>query len=300
MSELNPVVSVCMITYNHEAFISQSIEGVLMQKTNFAFELIIGEDCSTDKTREICFKYKEKYPQKITLLLPESNLGMTKNFISSLNVAAGKYIALCEGDDYWTDPYKLQKQVDFLESNSEYSCCFHRYDILDGETNLSRKDNTDFLFIDNNLSGCDISTELFLTKWITQPLTMVFRKELLDIKCLEKYKFTRDQHLIYHLLQKGKAYLFVFNAGVYREHIGGIHGKQSLKHQCDVGVLVAKELFRYNKSDILLKDNYLRILDWSISSYKNNKWNIQVLAVNILDYFLISKSIKKLIKQIIR
>lgn len=299
-TKYNLMVSVDMITYNHEPYIKQAIEGVLMQKTNFPFELVIGEDCSTDKTREICLKYKEKYPEKIKLLLPESNLGMTKNFISTLTAATGKYIALCEGDDYWTDPYKLQKQVDFLEANSNYSCCFHRYDILDEETNLTRKDNIEFLFIDNNLNGCDISTELFLTKWITQPLTMVFRNESIDINSLAKYKYTRDQHLIYHLLQNGKAYMFAFNAGVYREHVGGIHGKQSHKYQCDIGVEVAKELFSFNKSDMLLKDNYLRILDWSISSYKKNKWNFKTLTVYIFDYFLISKSIKKLIKQILK
>lgn len=295
-----PLVSVCMITYNHEKYIREAIEGVLMQKTTFPIELIIGEDCSADNTRKICVEYQKKYPDIIHPMFSEKNLGMIKNFIETIQASKGKYIAFCEGDDYWTDPYKLQKQVDFLDANSDYSCCFHRYDILDEETKLTREDNIEFLFIDNNLSGCDINTELFLTKWITQPLTMVFRKELLDINSLVKYKFTRDQHLIYHLLQNGKAYMFAFNAGVYREHIGGIHGKQSHKYQCDIGVEVAKELFRFNKSDILLKDNYLRILDWSISSYKKNKWNYKTLTVNIFSYFFISKSIKKLIKQIVR
>lgn len=294
------IVSVLMITYNHENFIREAIEGVLMQKTDFPVELIIGEDCSTDSTRKICLEYKAKYPDKIRLLLPEFNLGVMRNFIETMQAATGKYIALCEGDDYWTDQYKLQKQVDFLEANSDYSCCFHRYDILDEETNLKRKDNIEFLFIDNDLKGCEISTELFLNKWITQPLTIVFRKESLDINSLVKYKFTRDQHLIYHLLQSGKTYMFAFNAGVYREHMGGIHGKQSLKHQCDIGVEVAKELYRFNKSDMLLKDNYLRILDWSISIYKKNKWNFKTLTVYVFDYFLISKSIKKLIKQILK
>ena len=295
-----PFISVVMITYNHENYIAQAIEGVIMQRTTFPIELIIGEDCSSDNTRKIVVEYAEKYPEIIKPLLPEQNLGMMKNFIQTMQAATGKYIALCEGDDYWTDPYKLQKQVDFLEANSDYSCCFHRYDIIDEETNLTRKDNIEFLFIDNDLKGCDISTELFLSKWITQPLTMVFRNESIDLNSLAKYKFTRDQHLIYHLLQNGKAYMFAFNAGVYREHRGGIHGKQSLKHQCDIGVEVAKELFSFNKSDILLKDNYLRILDWSISSYKKYKWNFKTLTVYVFDYFLISKSIKKLIKQIVK
>lgn len=106
-----------MITYNHEKYIIQAIEGVLMQKTSFPIKLVIGEDCSTDNTRRICIEYKEKYPEKIELLLPEKNLGMIPNFINTLKACTGKYIALCDGDDYWTDPNKLQKQVDFLEKN---------------------------------------------------------------------------------------------------------------------------------------------------------------------------------------
>lgn len=128
MSEV--MVSVCMITYNHEAFIKEAIEGVLMQQTSFPIELVIGEDCSTDRTREICIEYQQKYPDKIRLLLNEKNLGMMPNFIQTLNACTGKYIALCEGDDYWTDPLKLQKQVDFLEENEAYAICFHDVEVV--------------------------------------------------------------------------------------------------------------------------------------------------------------------------
>lgn len=114
------MVSVDMITYNHEKYIAQAIEGVLMQKTNFLIELVIGEDCSTDNTRQICIDYKEKFPDKIRLLLPNNNLGINENGLQTLKACTGKYIALCEGDDYWTDPYKLQKQVDFLEAHLDY------------------------------------------------------------------------------------------------------------------------------------------------------------------------------------
>lgn len=120
MDKKNIVVSICMITYNHENFIREAIEGVLMQKTDFPIELIIGEDCSTDNTRSIVLEYAAKYPDIIRPLLPDKNLGVTRNFFETLQSATGKYIALCEGDDYWTDPNKLQKQVDFLEANDEY------------------------------------------------------------------------------------------------------------------------------------------------------------------------------------
>lgn len=118
------MVSVCMITYNHESFIREAIEGVLMQKTPFAFELVIGEDFSTDKTRTICEEYAIRFPDKIKLLPTKMNLGMMPNFIRTIEECRGKYIALCEGDDYWTDPLKLQKQVEFLEGNNQCSLCF--------------------------------------------------------------------------------------------------------------------------------------------------------------------------------
>jgi glycosyltransferase involved in cell wall biosynthesis len=119
-------VSVCMIAYNIEPFIAEAIEGVLMQKTNFPVQLVIGEDVSPDSTRDICKAYKEKYPDRIKLLLHEKNLGLTANSIATQNACDGKYIAMCDGDDYWTDPDKLQLQVDFLEANPEYAASAHQ------------------------------------------------------------------------------------------------------------------------------------------------------------------------------
>jgi len=115
------MVSVCMITFNHEAFISQAIESVMMQKTDFDFEMIIGEDSSTDNTVSIIEKYAQKHPDRIRARCNSQNIGMVDNFIQTLNECGGKYIAFLEGDDYWTDPWKLQKQVDFLESYSNYA-----------------------------------------------------------------------------------------------------------------------------------------------------------------------------------
>ncbi len=115
-----PLLSVCLITYNHANYIEQAIEGVLMQSVNFSWELIIADDFSTDGTREILLKYKEKYPNFIKLLLQEKNVGPGKNFSDLLNEPQSKYIAYFEGDDYWIDPLKLQKQVDFIESHPDY------------------------------------------------------------------------------------------------------------------------------------------------------------------------------------
>jgi glycosyltransferase involved in cell wall biosynthesis len=107
-----------------------------MQKTNFPCRLIVGEDFSTDKTRAICEQYALEYPDKITLLPSDENYGMMPNFIRTLKACTDKYIALCEGDDYWADPLKPQKQVDFLEENEEYSLCFHDTKIVDSKNNI--------------------------------------------------------------------------------------------------------------------------------------------------------------------
>lgn len=120
------MVTVCMTTYNHESYIRQAIEGVVNQKTDFSFELLVSEDCSTDNTRNICLEYAEQYPEIIRLRLPEKNEGSLVNFHNTFRESTGKYIAICEGDDYWTDHLKLQKQVDFLEANPDYGLIYTR------------------------------------------------------------------------------------------------------------------------------------------------------------------------------
>lgn len=122
---MKPKLSVCMVTYNHEKYIKQAIESVLMQKTDFSYELVIGEDCSTDKTREIVIKYQNRYPNIIRVFLNKTNLSAGPNFIRTLKACKGEYIALLEGDDYWIDPLKLQKQIDFLDNDPEYSISSH-------------------------------------------------------------------------------------------------------------------------------------------------------------------------------
>ncbi len=118
-------VSVCIITYKHENYIRQCLDSVFMQKTNFDFEVIVGEDASPDDTRKILLEYKEKYGDKLVLALHDKNIGAAKNSSSVGNLASGKYIALVEGDDFWTDENKLQKQYDILESHPEYSAVCH-------------------------------------------------------------------------------------------------------------------------------------------------------------------------------
>lgn len=211
------LVSVCMITYNHEKYISQAIDGVLIQETEFPIELLIGEDCSIDQTRKICKEYQEKYPDIIKLLLSENNLGMIQNFIATLKACSGKYIALCEGDDYWTDEEKLQKQVDFLENNSEYIGCCHNVVMHDETTHnktIMWPYSTDCDFsLDDLAGGNKIST-----------LSLVFRN-VLDIDgVFIDYPNSPlvDYILNLELAKRGKIRYLNSMMGVYRMHENGV------------------------------------------------------------------------------
>lgn len=130
-------VSVSITTYNHEKYIAQAIDSVLMQRANFDYEILIGEDDSSDGTREVVKGYQEKYPERIRLFLNDRKNVIyidgrptgRWNFSNNLNHATGQYIALLDGDDYWTDPLKLQKQVDFLDIHPECAICFHNVSV---------------------------------------------------------------------------------------------------------------------------------------------------------------------------
>lgn len=126
------------MAYNHEPYIGDAIEGFLKQKTNFDFEILIGEDCSTDNTRKIVEEYAEKFPDKIKMITSEKNVGWKENDRRLLENSKGKYIAVCEGDDYWIDPYKLQKQLDYMESHPECTLCFHASQIVDSNGRLQK------------------------------------------------------------------------------------------------------------------------------------------------------------------
>lgn len=132
-------VSVCVATYNQENYIRQALDSIFMQRTNFNFEVIVGEDSSPDNTRQILLEYKEKYGDKLVLLLHEKNLGPSGNTRSIHEKVRGRYIAFLEGDDYWTDEYKLQKQYDVLENNPQYSAVCSDFMHVDPEGNTIKE-----------------------------------------------------------------------------------------------------------------------------------------------------------------
>lgn len=215
--DTKPMVSVWMITYNHDKYIAEAIEGVLKQQTQFKFELIIGEDGSTDGTARIVKEYTKKYPDIIKARFNNPNIGMMPNMIKTLKECSGKYIALCEGDDYWTDPLKLQKQVEFLESNPDYVVCYHDAKIVDqfGNTVADSK-------LPEKFRGDFTPEELMKGAWALT-LSILFRNVVAEYPD-EMFKVVNGDTFLTVLLGsygKGK-YLDQIQPAVYREHQGGV------------------------------------------------------------------------------
>jgi glycosyltransferase involved in cell wall biosynthesis len=181
-----PLVSVHMITYNHEPYISQAIESVLGQRTNFDIELVIGEDCSTDNTRQIVYEYQKKNPEIIKVITSEENVGLNENAIRVNQQCIGKYMAYCEGDDYWTDQDKLQKQVDFLEKNPDYG-------LVHGDVNHLDEKTGKIIYAYNKTNNISIPEgnifeDLMKPCHFIKTMTVCFRKELFDKYCSDVSK----------------------------------------------------------------------------------------------------------------
>ena len=132
---MKPLLSVLIISYNQEEYIEQAILGAINQKCNFPFEIVIGEDCSSDKTLDICNQYQERYPDIIKVIGNKTNKGLLDNYFDTLLLCQGKYIADCAGDDFWTDEYKIQRQFDILENNSNVSLTYTNYSHYIQESN---------------------------------------------------------------------------------------------------------------------------------------------------------------------
>ena len=145
-----PLVSVCVITYNHEPYISETLDSILRQKTNFPFEIIIDDDCSTDKTQNIINQYTDKYPNIINANLRKQNVGVIYNEITSLQRTKGQYIAICEGDDKWLSEHKLQHQIDAMRNHSNCAMSFHPVR-LDFCGNISQEFMDDYIKKSHNI-----------------------------------------------------------------------------------------------------------------------------------------------------
>lgn len=254
-----PLVSVCMITYNHEKYIAEAIQGVLMQKTDFEIEFIIANDASTDNTHALITEFAiDKKNITINYINHSVNSGMMSNFVSALQQCSGKYIALCEGDDYWSDPLKLQKQVDFMEANPGYGICFHNVSQVNEFSKKAHiipcvKEDRDFTLNDYVLNNK------------TATCSILFRNNALDNSIPEwfsKLPFG-DLGIILMVLKKynGKGRVLKDTMGVYRIHQEGIHGSF---HKNNKGLIKAyKQHLLFTKiieHNLLFETKYKNIL----------------------------------------
>ncbi len=212
------LVSINCTTYNHEKYIADALESFLMQKTNFKYEILIHDDASTDRTAEIIRDYERKYPEIIKPIYQNENQYSKGVKVGTLNRdrAIGKYIAVCEGDDYWTSSYKLQKQVDFMESNKEFSLCFHSVNIQNELDNkiceYPRLYEVDKIIDDDKLfPHCAKKTPT---------CSFLYRKELfISLPYFFDKALVGDYPMALILAYRGKVFYFNEAMGVYRRNV---------------------------------------------------------------------------------
>lgn len=252
---MKPLVSILIITYNHEPYISEAIESVLKQKVDFKIEIVIGDDFSTDNTREIILKYHQNFPDIIVPVFPQENQGPQPNFISTYGRCNGKYIGMLEGDDYWCDPEKLQRQVDFLERNHEFSICYtNNYWLLPNkviEKKFTGKNGGKYLTVEDLLERNYVATQ-----------TCVFRNKLFELPSWFGDLYIGDWPL--HIMNslKGKVKHLDFYSAVYRVHENGIWSNLKTLHKEEHLVKMFEHILKvlppiyYPKVYNLLKKKY--------------------------------------------
>lgn len=284
----NPLVSVWMIAYNHERFIEQAIESVLLQKTDFDFELVIGEDNSIDRTAQIIKNYQIKYPNLIKVIFNKPNLGAMQNMIRTMERCEGEFIALLEGDDYWTDENKLQNQINFLRLNKKFSFCFHNATVIYDEN--KREPHLFAQIKEGEYSGTEIVKD-----WIVPTASVVFRNNTVKFPDFTLNIVHGDILLFLLLIENGPAYAFQEQWSVYRKNEHGVTLSNQLNSK-----YISKVLFQNKKMNKFFEYKYseeLRIQKqyWSLallnSLWVNDKlprfiWEFVIFNLNFPLYFL--------------
>ena len=256
-------VSVLMITYNHEKFIAQAIDSVLAQKVDFDYELVIGEDCSTDTTRQIILDYQQQYPDKIKLLLPEHNLGMLKNFTNTYKACQGQYIALLEGDDYWTSPNKLAKQVNFLDRNLDFSICFNDTIIIEEDSNCTPQ------LFPHRSSGKSLKIQDLLAHNFISTPSVMYRSGLVeDFPDWFYEQSMGDWTLHIFHAQHGKIGYIDEVMSAYRVHADGVWSSKSVENKLKSTIKMLKGLAKH------FGDEYSVELTHSIANHTQGLANL--------------------------
>ena len=241
-----PFVSICTTSYNHEKLLHEALDSFLMQKTNFSFEIVIDEDCSVDNTKEVIREYAEKYPRIFNVNLRKKNVGIVQNFEENALRANGKYIAMCEGDDYWTSDVKLQTQIDFLEEHPEYNACFHDslnlYIDKNGQKITSSR-------IGSRKIDEDVHVQSLIYENNIPTASIVYRN---TIKKFSKYFLETskvDYALMLMIAERGPIKYLPHLMAVYRLHDGGIWSLKAHDYHAREGVKFYKLLAEHFKDD---------------------------------------------------
>lgn len=225
----DPLVSIRCTVYNHEPFLRQCLDGFVMQQTTFPYEAIVHDDASTDRSAAIIREYAERYPDIIKPIYETENQyrkGTIGGIMDAVMHPASKYIALCEGDDYWTDPLKLQKQIDFLESHPDYVlCCGNHYLYHQDTDEMEKMPVYDWVFVNEYKDDLffNITLNNYFDHWWIRTLTAVYRRHDYRSEVVKKgYSSIRDDVFYYTVLSHGKGALLRDVLGVYRLNENGV------------------------------------------------------------------------------
>ena len=293
-------LSVLAISYNHEKYISQAIESILAQQTNFDFEIIVGDDCSTDKTAEILLRYQRQFPHHFSVIVNEKNLGPHRNFERVYNAARGEYIALLETDDFWCDPLKLQKQVEMLDADRSVSLCFSNSFIIDDNDNVIEEDRVP-PECRRRLTQRDI-----ISGYCPPTNTVVFRHSAMPSLPSEYFKCLNGDFIIFiHITNFGDASYLDRKTAFYRKHEKGIWSNKSYTYKTVNFAKTCQTLltvYRDKYEDILLNHIngcYSQLLAMeSDQSDKENEAQTPIYPIRVKqqqsDVFLSLKSIMSL------
>ena len=253
----DPVVSICCATYNHAAFIRDCIDGFLAQRTTFPIEILINDDASTDRNAEIIRDYTAQYPHLIKPIFQTQNQlskGLKPNPNFNFPRVNGEYIAFCEGDDYWTDPLKLEKQVQFLQTHTDYSLCWTRFKTRNEKTGEFIEDNNGLYF--SGPEGSEFDFEIFQQAWHIGMQTLLFRaKPLLENNHFSN-PYYKDVFLISDLLNIGKGFCLNEFTAIYRLHDGGIYSSTNPMSRAEIGAATYREIFQAYPGNVYLKKKY--------------------------------------------
>lgn len=255
-------VSVLMLAYNHEEFLAQALNSVLMQEVNFDYEIIIGEDCSSDSTRNILMDFLKKNPKKIKALFHDENIGMHHNFARTLAACSGEYIAILEADDYWTHHQKLQKQVDLMDSDNSISECFHKV------TTIHHNSNNPPSIFPSNLKRKTFEIKDVISEFFIPTLSVVFRRTSIPTLPESFYEMSNPDWLIHIMCaQKGRIAFINEVMGTYRVHDGGIWSSNKRSQILEKTIKSTWTVNRYlnhQHTPLLIR----RIMQWHIEAIK--------------------------------